>query len=127
PTMTSAYARLCLPLLSALMLTHGRIDPRRFTPQTFSDPNIIALASKLEIVRDDNPNPNALAPQRIVVHRTDGTTIERQVPNVLGHPAAPMTAAQVDAKRELCRELATAGFDERLFSEPLSYFSHGDA
>jgi 2-methylcitrate dehydratase PrpD len=127
PTMTSAYARLCLPLLSALMLTDDRIDPRRFTPQTFSDPNIIALASKLAITRDDNPNPNALAPQRIVVHRTDGTTIEQQVPNTLGHPAAPMTVAQVDAKRDLCRELATVGCDERLFSKPLSYFSHGDA
>jgi 2-methylcitrate dehydratase PrpD len=126
PTMTPAYARLCLPLLSALMLTDGRIDPRRFTPETFSDPNVIALASKLEITRDANPNPNALAPQRIVVHRTDGTSIEQDVPNVLGHPSAPMSAAQVDAKRNLCRELAAAGVDDELFVDPLSFFSHAE-
>lgn len=126
PTMTSAYARLCLPLLSALMLADGRIDPRRFTAETFSDPSIMALASKLEITRDANPNPNALAPQRIVVHRTDGAQIQRDVPNVLGHPAAPMSTAQVDAKRGLCRELAAGGVDDELFLDPLSFFSHAE-
>ncbi len=33
PDMSPAWARLCLPYLAALMLTDGRIDPRRFTPE----------------------------------------------------------------------------------------------
>lgn len=123
PTMTPAYARLCLPLLSALMLSDGRIDPRRFTPQVFADPAIGALASKLVITRDGNDDPNALAPQRIVIKRSDGGTIEQVVPNVLGHPQAPMSTVQTQAKRELARELAADIPDPRIFGDPLSYFA----
>lgn len=122
PAMTPAYARLCLPLLTALMLTDGRIDPRRFTPEVFADPAIGALAGKLVLTLDDNKDPNALAPQRIVVTRTDGSTIEQVVPNVLGHPQASMSAGQAKAKRELARELTTHIPDPRIFDDPLSYF-----
>ena len=120
--MTPAYARLCLPLLGALMLTDGRIDPRRFTPEVFADPAIGALASKILVTRDSNGDPNALAPQRIVLTRTDGSILEKVVPHVLGHPLAPMSAAQTQAKRELARELTTHGTDARIFLDPLSYF-----
>lgn len=122
PSMTPAYARLCLPLLGALMLIDGRIDPRRFTPDVFSDPTIGALASKVVITRDSNDDPNALAPQRIVIKRTDGSAVEQIVPNVLGHPQAPMSAAQTQAKRELAREVARNVHDPRIFLDPLSYF-----
>lgn len=120
--MTPAYARLCLPLLTALMLTDRRIDPRRFTPQTFADPDIAALADKLVITLDGSDDPNALSPQRLVVTRSDGSTIERRIPHTLGHPDAPMSAAQTDAKRSLARELAASESDPRLFTNPLSYF-----
>jgi 2-methylcitrate dehydratase PrpD len=122
PAMTPAYARLCLPLLSALMLIDGHIDPRRFTPEVFADPAIGALAGKLVITLDGNDDPNALAPQRIVVTRTDGKTIERVVPNVLGHPLAPMSEAQTRSKRQLARQLAAHIPDQRVFDDPLSYF-----
>jgi len=122
PAMTPAYARLCLPLLSALMLIDGRIDPRRFTPQVFADPAIGALADKLVLTLDGNDDPNALAPQRIVVTLTDGSTIEQVIPNVLGHPNAPMSAAQTQAKRELALELGGHIPDPRIFDDPLSYF-----
>lgn len=122
PAMTPAYARLCLPLLGALMLTDGHIDPRRFTPEVFCDPRIGALAGKLVLTLDGNDDPNALAPQRIVVTRTDGSTIERVVPDVLGHPRAPMSAAQTRSKRELARELGAHISDQRVFDDPLSYF-----
>jgi len=122
PVMTPAYARLCLPLLSALMLIDGRIDPRRFTPDVFADPAIGALAGKLVLTLDGSEDPNALAPQRIVVTSTDGNTIEQLVPNVLGHPQAPMSAAQTNNKRELARELTADIPDQRVFDDPLSYF-----
>jgi 2-methylcitrate dehydratase PrpD len=122
PTMTPAYARLCLPLLAALMLIDGRIDPRRFTPQVFSDPAIAALAGKLVVTHDGSEDPNSLAPQRIVITLTHGSTIEQFVPHVLGHPLAPMSSAQTRAKRELARELAGEAPDPRVFDDPLSYF-----
>ncbi|MEO7775226.1 MAG: MmgE/PrpD family protein [Steroidobacteraceae bacterium] len=123
PAMAPAYARLCLPLLSALMLTDGRIDPRRFTSEVFADPLIGALARKLVVTSDGNDDPNALAPQRFVITRTDGSRIEQIVPNVLGHPRAAMSVVQTQAKRDLARELAVHNFDPRIFLDPLSYFS----
>ncbi len=121
--MTPAYARLCLPLLSALMLADGRIDPRRFTPATFIDPTIKALAAKLTITLDGNSDPNALSPQRLVVTLTDGTSIERVIPHTLGHPLAKMSDTETQAKRSLARDLAASEPDARLFTDPLSYFS----
>lgn len=123
PDMTPAYARLCLPLLVALMLGEERIDPRRFVPATFTDPAIAALAGRLAVTLDGNDDPNALSPQRLVVTRTDGTVVERAIPHTLGHPHAPMTAEQTAAKRGLARELAAGEPDPRLFSDPLAYFT----
>lgn len=124
PAMTPAYGRLCLPLLTALMLTDGRIDPRRFTTQTFTDPAIGLLAARLVLTPDGTTDPNALSPQRLIVTRTDGTTIERVISNTLGHPDAPMSAEQTSAKRILARELALSEPDPRIFADPLSYFTH---
>jgi len=121
--MTPAYARLCLPLLTVLMLADRRIDPRRFTPRTFADPAIGALAAKLVLTLDGNPDPNALSPQRLVITRTDGSVITRTIPHTLGHPDAAMSAAQTADKRMLARELAASEPDERLFTDPLSYFT----
>lgn len=116
--MTPAYARLCLPFLAALMLTNGRVDPRRFTAETFADPALIALAARVRVEVDDNPNPNALSPQRLVI---DG--VEHLVPDTLGSPAAPLSPAQAQAKRDLARELSGQLADARLFDNPVGYFT----
>lgn len=116
--MTPAYARLCLPFLVALMRRNGRIDPRCFTPQTFADPELARLAGLLTIEVDDNPDPNALSPQRLVV---EGDTIEISV--TLGSPAVPLSGEQADAKRVLARALAGEITDRRLFDDPLAYFT----
>lgn len=121
--VTPAYARLCLPMLAALMLTDGRIDPRRFVPETLVDPSIRALADRLTITVNGNPDPNALFPQALVVHLTDGSAIERAIPHTLGSPDAPLSAQGTAAKRALARELAGDGPDARLFDDPLAYFT----
>lgn len=124
PSMSPATARLCLPLLAALMLTDGRIDPRRFEPPTFADPQIRALAARVRVLDDGNPDPNALSPQRLVLHLADGSVIERAVAATLGHPGAPMSPGQTAAKRGLAFELAGTLDDPRLRADPLSYFTH---
>jgi 2-methylcitrate dehydratase PrpD len=116
--MTPAYARLCLPFLAALMLRTGRIDPRRFTPEDFADPLLREIAATLTIEVDDNPDPNALSPQRLVV---DGESIE--IPHTLGSPDAPMDAHQTAQRRDLCEVLAADIPDRRLFDNPLAYFT----
>lgn len=115
--ITPAYARLCLPFLAALILTDGRIDPRRFVPATFADPDLLARAANVTIHIDANPDPNALSPQKIVV---DGEEIG--IPATLGSPAAPLSPAQAAAKRNLARDLAPAA-DARIFDDPLGYFT----
>ncbi len=119
--MTPVYARLCLPLLVALMLRDGRIDPRRFTAETFHDPLIRDIAAQVEIVIDANPDLNALSPQRLEIRYADGTTQQIGIPNTLGSPDAPMNSAQSAQKRDLC-ELLAATVDRRLFDDPVRYF-----
>ena len=118
--MTPAYARLCLPFLIALMIDHGRIDPRWFTAEHFADPALLALAARVTIVADGNRDPNAMSPQHLNVGLRDGA-IEMAVPHTLGSPEAPLSAAQATAKYDLCRELAPDGCDPRIFSDPLAY------
>lgn len=120
--MTPAYARLCLPLLAALMLQDGRIDPRRFTAATFADPVVADLARRVIVNDDGNPDPNALSPQRLVVTKTDGTAIEQYVPATLGSPDSPLSTEQAAAKRELARALAPQA-QPRLFDNPLAWFT----
>jgi len=122
PDMTPAYARLCLPFLAALMLTDGRIDPRRFTAENFADPALAALAGKVALVADGNADPNALFPQELRV-TAGGTTQIIAVPHTLGSPDAPLSPDQTQAKLDFARELAPAGHDARLFSDPLTYFT----
>ncbi|CAM3163748.1 MmgE/PrpD [Sphingomonas antarctica] len=116
--MTPAYARLCLPFLVALMLTDGEIDPRRFTPAAFTDPALAALAAKVAIVVDGNPDPNALSPQRLVI---DG--VEIVVADTLGSPASSLSSVQNLAKMTLAKDLSGQIPDERLFTAPLGYFA----
>jgi 2-methylcitrate dehydratase PrpD len=121
--MTPAYARLCLPFLAALMITDGRIDPRRFTPQGFADPALAALAAKVNLVADGNTDPNALFPQALTITLGDGTRITHPIAATLGNPANPLSPAGAAAKLALCRELTPAAADPRLFTDPLSYFT----
>ncbi|MEY2884883.1 MAG: hypothetical protein RL490_2607 [Pseudomonadota bacterium] len=104
--MTTAYARLCLPFLTALMLTDGRIDPRRFTPASFADPELQALGARLSIRIDANPDLNALAPQRFELVLADGRHVEQAVPATLGSPANPLTAAAHADKLAFAQSLA---------------------
>lgn len=124
PDMTPAYARLCGPLLAALALRDGVIDPRAFTPVTFADPALAALAGRIAIRIDDNPDPNALSPQRMVVRHAEGH-LDLEIPHTLGSPESPLSPAQAEAKRALARDLAPAAADPRLFDAPLAYFTDG--
>lgn len=104
--MTPAYARLCLPFLAALMLRDGRIDPRCFTAQAFADPALQAIGARLTILVDDNPDPNALGPQRFVLTHADGGTREIVTPATFGSPANPLSPAWHAGKLAFARSLA---------------------
>ncbi len=119
--MTPSHARLCLPFLAAMMLRDGAIDPRRFTTEGLADPALLATAAYVRVIIDANPDPNAMSPQRVVVTLTDGTAHDIAVPATLGSPQAPLDPAGQQAKRDLCRALAPAATDPRLFDAPIDY------
>jgi 2-methylcitrate dehydratase PrpD len=113
PDAPMSYNRLCLAFLAPLMLRDGHIDP--LLTQSIPD-----LARKVTVTLDGNPDGNALSPQRLVVTMKDGSIIERQIDANLGSPEAPMSAAQAEAKYDLCRALAP-NCDPRIFDDPLAY------
>ena len=123
PDMSPAHARLCLPWLAALMLTDGRIDPRRFTPEHFADPALAALAAKVRIEPDGNAGQNALGPQRLTIRFADGREEAHEIVATLGSPANPLTDTQRQAKLDFARELAPSGSDPRIFDDPFAYFT----
>ncbi|MDJ0977639.1 MAG: MmgE/PrpD family protein [Erythrobacter sp.] len=123
PEMTPAYARLCLPFLAALMLTDGRIDPRRFTPDQMAAPDLAEIAGRVELVADGNDDPNALFPQELRVTMKGAKTSSHRIAATLGSPDNPLNQAQTRAKLDLAHELAPDGHDPRLFSDPLAYFT----
>lgn len=101
--MTPAYARLCLPFLAALMLTDGRIDPRRFTPEQFADVGLRKIGARVTVRADANPDPNALSPQRVLVNGEP-----HHVPATLGSPEAPLSRERLRAKLDFALSLSAA-------------------
>jgi len=104
--MTAATARLCLPFLVACMLEDGQIDPRRFTPEHFANLALMQLGERLTLHVDDNPDLNALSPQRV---RLDGE--DMLIPATLGSPGAPLSRPEHQAKIDLALSLAAAPGD----------------
>ena len=121
PDMSAAYARLCLAILAPLMLRDGFIDPALFDGEALHDPALVQLARNVAVTLDDNADGNAMAPQQLTVTCNDGTSITRTIAANLGSVDAPMSAAQVTQKRDLCRRLAGDDADPRLFDDPLAY------
>ncbi|MEP3226203.1 MAG: MmgE/PrpD family protein [Parasphingorhabdus sp.] len=119
--MTASYARLCLAFLVPLMLRDQIIDPRCFRKEQFADPDLVRLGGKVSIRIDDNPDHNALSPQKLTIVLTNGTRIERTITDNLGSPSAPMSENQAQSKRDLAKSLADGRCDDRIFTDPLAY------
>lgn len=85
------YAKLCLAYVAGVWLARGQVDVPEFRSPALSDPEVHKYAANVSVVRDDNPDENALAPQRFVFELTDGRAHEIRLPQVLGHPDTPLT------------------------------------
>lgn len=103
PSMTPAYARLCLPYAVACALLNDALGVGDFDERALCDPVRLDLARRVSVAPDGNADPNALAPQRVCVTLEDGTTLERDLPAVLGSPQRPLTHGQhLDKFRAAC-------------------------
>ncbi len=104
--MSVNYARLCLAYLVPVMLREGRLDTASFSEALLNDREILTRASDVLIVDDGNPDPNALAPQRILVTLRDGSHHEVAVTHTLGSPDNPLSPAQQQEKFDHCLDVA---------------------
>ena len=109
--MSPAYARLCLPYLAAAMLIRGSLGLEDFTPERLGEPEVLALAQRITVEIDANPDPAAFAPAVAVAVTLDGVTNQVEVDSQLGSPDQPLTREQHLTKARAC--LAYAGLDAR--------------
>lgn len=107
--MTPNYARLCAPYVGACALIRGSAGLADFLPDAVIDPELVALARRVETAEFDWPDPNAFYPQRITVERAGGATTVHEVPYAWGHPQMPLSADENLAKFRDC--LAFGGVD----------------
>jgi 2-methylcitrate dehydratase PrpD len=85
-----SYARLCAPYVLACALLEGGVGLDDFRPAALADPARLALAQRVSISPNDNPDPNALAPVTVVVRLDGDATHEASVSEVYGSPARAM-------------------------------------
>jgi len=105
--MAVAYARLCLAYCGAVCLGRGTVGLSDFTLAALADPDALALARRLTVSADANPDPNALAPIRVALDLANGSTVACDIADVLGSPARPLSPEAARAKFEACGAPAT--------------------
>jgi 2-methylcitrate dehydratase PrpD len=88
--MAVSYARLCAPYVIACALLNDTVESADFARAALADPRL-ALAARVTLRPDDNPDGNALAPVRVAVTLADGAVHDIGVEQVYGSPARPLT------------------------------------
>jgi 2-methylcitrate dehydratase PrpD len=108
PDMGASYARLCLAWAVARVLLSGTLDLADARGPALADPATRALAQRVTLKDDGNPDPNALAPQRVAVRLADGTEHHWSCETMLAHPTRPLTHQQHLAKFHRCLDFAAS-------------------
>jgi len=102
-TMTTNYARLCATYVTAHALRRDGIGVDAYGNSAVTDPATQALARRIHIGIDDNPDANALVPVTLVLTLKSGAAHSITISDVYGSPANPMThAAHLEKFRGNC-------------------------
>ena len=128
PEPAPNYARLCIPYVAAVTLLDGTCAPEAFAPARLRDPAVHALAARVSVTLDANPDVNALWPQRIAIALADGRRWERTIVHPIGHPDNPLGRERHLAKFRRCWRIGgmDAAQGERLIDAVDSLESIGD-
>jgi 2-methylcitrate dehydratase PrpD len=102
PDAGASYARLCMAYAIAKVLQNGEVTLADFRGDALTDPVTHALAARIETRTDDNSDPNALAPQTVIVYLRNGTALSWRCDTMLANPERPLTRDQHLAKFERC-------------------------
>jgi aconitate decarboxylase len=90
PGMAPNQARLCAAYAIACALEGGTVDLDDFRAAALADPARLALAGRVIVEADGNPDPNALGPVEVEVRLKDGGRHAIRIAEVYGSPARPM-------------------------------------
>ncbi len=90
PEMAPNQARLSAPYVIAAALLGGAVDLDDFRPAALADPARLALAARVVVEADANPDPNALGPVEVAVLLKGGSRHATLISEVYGSPARPM-------------------------------------
>ncbi len=109
PAPTPNYARLCMGYVVAKTLIHGALDLDHYRTPALVDEQTHRIAALVRVEDDGNPDPNALAPQRVTITLRDGRVLAWACDQMLAHPARPLTREQHLTKFRRCWEFAVDG------------------
>lgn len=107
--MEPGYARLCMQYLVALTLLRGTVSLADFEQAALNDPAVLALAERVRVIPDDNPDMAAFVPARATALTRDGRVLALAVTAQLGSPGWPLSDAQHAAKALACLTFAGLG------------------
>ncbi|HTW69158.1 MAG TPA: hypothetical protein VME47_04650 [Acetobacteraceae bacterium] len=103
-------AQFSIPFTTALAIMKSAVLPDTLTNATLSDPGILALSRKVILNVTASKNEQAkregYVPADIDIHTVDGSVFSGCERYVKGHPAHPMTMAEVVEKFHRCAALS---------------------
>ncbi|GAA4358350.1 hypothetical protein GCM10023165_53180 [Variovorax defluvii] len=103
PDMDAGYARLCMAYAVATALQTGSVSLQDFQPAALRDPARLALAARVAVVDNGNPDPNAIGgPQAVEVLLRSGLRHTLRLEELLGHPSRPLPPSEQDRKFDRC-------------------------
>ncbi|WP_029002196.1 MmgE/PrpD family protein [Azohydromonas australica] len=114
PDMDPGYARLCMAYTVATVLLTGDLRLQDFDEAALRDTRRLALAQRVRLIDNANPDPNAIGgPQHVVVMLKDGTCHELAIKQLLGHPQRPLSLREQELKFERCCTAAVPPLPQR--------------
>jgi 2-methylcitrate dehydratase PrpD len=108
PSPNAFYARLCMAFIGAKAMMHGDVDVTHCRGEALTDPATHALAGSIVTELNDNPDPNAMAPQRVEILLRDGTALQWTCDAMLAHPSRPLSRDRRLRKFFRCIQFARA-------------------
>lgn len=104
--MEPGYARLCMQYLAAVTLLRGKVTLADFGREALDDAQVLALARRIAVIPDGNPDLAAFVPARAIARTLDGRELVQAVSAQLGSPEWPLSDTQHADKALGCLSFA---------------------
>ena len=95
-----------MPFVLAKVMQHGELRPEHYSAQALCDPKTYELSQKVQMQQNHITDPNALMPQSVSVHLTNGQAFTVELTDALASATRPLTPTQCQTKFMQCCALA---------------------